>query len=227
MIEDNKLEQFIKYSLLVHVIAGCVSLLAGLGAIIFRNKIKQHRPFGSVYFWSMTVVFVTSLYLSLYKENWFLLFISIFTYHGCFTALRSLKLKKLHLDQKAKWYDWATDFVNIIINLSLIILGLLIIKTQLQFTIICMVFGSIGIRGSYSNIKRYQGKIKEKNYWLMQHLGGMLGSYIGAFTAFLVFNNSRWIHAPEIVALLGPTIVLVPLIIYELNKRNSKKSIAK
>jgi hypothetical protein len=61
----------------------------------------------------------------------------------------------------------------------------------------------------------------------MQHLGGMLGSYIGAFTAFLVINNSRWIHAPEIVAWLGPTIVLVPLIIYELNKRNSKKSIAK
>lgn len=71
------MEQFIKYSLIVHVTAGCVSLLAGLGAIIFRNKIKQHRPFGSVYFWSMTVVFVTSLYVSLYKENWFLFFISI------------------------------------------------------------------------------------------------------------------------------------------------------
>ncbi len=36
------MEQFIKYSLFVHVLAGCVSLLAGLGAIIFRNKIKQH-----------------------------------------------------------------------------------------------------------------------------------------------------------------------------------------
>ena len=70
MIEDNKLEQFIKYSLLVHVIAGCVSLLAGLGAIIFRNKIKQHRPFGSVYFWSMTVVFVTSLYFKRRARNW-------------------------------------------------------------------------------------------------------------------------------------------------------------
>jgi hypothetical protein len=61
----------------------------------------------------------------------------------------------------------------------------------------------------------------------MQHLGGMLGSYIGAFTAFLVNNNNRWIHAPQIIAWLGPTIVLVPLIIYELNKRKSKKSIVK
>jgi len=221
------MEQFIKYSLFVHVLAGCVSLLAGLGAIIFRNKIKQHRPFGSVYFWAMTVVFVTSLYVSLYKQNWFLFFISIFTYHSCFTALRSLKLKKLHLEQKAAWFDWATDFVNILINLSLVTLGLLIIKNQLQFAIICIVFGSIGIRGSYSNIQRYRGKIKEKNYWLMQHIGGMLGSYIGAFTAFLVNNNNRWIHAPQIVAWLGPTFLFVPLIIYELNKRKSKKSIAK
>lgn len=221
------MEQFIKYSLLIHVTAGCVSLLAGLGAIIFRNKIKQHRPFGSVYFWTMTIVFVTSLYVSLYKQNWFLFFISIFTYHSCFTALRSLKLKKLHLEQKPEWYDWATDFINILINLSLVTLGLLIIKNQLPFAIICIVFGSIGIRGSYSNIQRYRGQIKEKNYWLMQHIGGMLGSYIGAFTAFLVNNNNRWIHAPEIIAWLGPTILFVPLIIYEVNKRKSKKLIAK
>jgi len=220
------MEQFIKYSILLHVIAGCVSLLSGLGAIVFRNKIKQHRPFGSVYFWAMTVVFVTSLYVSLYKQNWFLFFISIFTYHACFTGVRSLKLKKLHLDQKPAWYDWAIDVANILINISLIILGILIIQNQIQFAIICMVFGSIGIRGSYSNIKRYQGKIKEKNYWLMQHIGGMLGSYIGAFTAFLVNNNNRWIHAPQIFAWLGPTIVIVPLIIYEVNKRKSKKTIA-
>jgi uncharacterized membrane protein YsdA (DUF1294 family) len=222
------MEQFIKYSLFVHVLAGCVSLLAGLGAIIFRNKIKQHRPFGSVYFWAMTVVFVTSLYVSLYKQNWFLFFISIFTYHACFTGVRSLKLKKLHLDQKAKWYDWTIDSINILVNLSLLTIGtLVIIKGNLQFGIVCAVFGSIGIRGSYSNIQRYRGKIKEKNYWLMQHIGGMLGSYIGAFTAFLVNNNNRWIHAPEIIGWLGPTIVFVPLIVYEVNKRKSKKSVAK
>lgn len=214
------MEQFIKYSVFIHVIAGSISLLSGLGAILMRNNIKLHRPFGKIYFWGMTIVFITSFYVSLYKHNWFLFFISIFTYHSCITALRSLKLKKLHLEQKAAWYDWAIDGINILVNLSLVSLGtLLIIKGNWQFGLICVVFGSIGIRGSYSNIQRYRGKIKHKNYWLLQHLGGMLGSYIGAFTAFLVNNNNRWIHAPEIIGWLGPTIVFVPLIIYEINKR--------
>jgi hypothetical protein len=46
----------------------------------------------------------------------------------------------------------------------------------------------------------------------------MLGSYIGAFTAFFVNNNARWIHLPEIIAWLGPTAFITPLIIFELRK---------
>jgi hypothetical protein len=63
-----------------------------------------------------------------------------------------------------------------------------------------------------------RGKSKHKNYWLLAHIGGMLGSYIGAFTAFFVNNNARWIHLPEIIAWLGPTVFITPLIIFELRK---------
>lgn len=213
------MEKFLLYSKYVHILCGSLALLSGLGAIIFRNKVKVHKPFGKIYFWSMTIIFVTSFYLSLYKQMWFLFFISVFTYHACITGFRSLKLKKLHIGQKPRVIDWIIEVANISVNLGLI--GLAVYFFSLggyQGGFICLAFGLIGIRGSMLNIKRLRGFIIEKNYWLISHITGMLGSYIGAITAFTV-NNNRWMHLPEIVVWLGPTILLVPLIVYEVRKR--------
>ena len=217
----HRMEQFIRYSILIHVIAGCVALLSGLGAILLRNNIKKHRPFGKVYFWCMTIIFVTSLYVSFYKEIWFLLFVSVFSYYSCITAFRALSLKKLHMGQKPKAVDWLIEIINVLFNTGFIIFGMVILKHNTTFAIICFVFGGLGLFTTYRNTIRFRGKPMHKNHWLIAHIGGMLGSYIGAFTAFLVNNNGRWIHGPEILAWLGPTVVFVPFIIYETRKYKS------
>lgn len=192
-------------------------------AILLRNNIKRHRPFGKIYFWCMTIIFITSLYVSIYKSIWFLLFVSVFSYYACITAFRSLQLKKLHKDQKPKPIDWIIEVFNLLLNLSFITFGILIVKSNLSFAIICFVFGVLGLNGSRQTIQKLRGKIVYKNYWLIGHIGGMLGSYIGAITAFLVNNNYRWIHAPELVAWIGPTVVIVPFIIYETGKYKKVK----
>lgn len=216
------MEKFILYSVFIHIIAGCLSLLAGLGAIIFRNRLKTHRPFGKVYFWCMSIIFVTALYVSVYKQNWFLLFIAIFTYYSAITGIRSLKLKKLHLGEKPKFYDWLIEVLNLLGNFSLLILGtILFVKENYQLGIICIVFSLIGLRGGFLNIQRLRGNITYSNYWLLTHIGGMLGSYIGAITAFMV-NNNRWLHLPMVVVWLGPAIMLVPLAVYETRKYKKK-----
>ncbi len=86
--------------------------------------------------------------------------------------------------------------------------------------IVSLVFGIIGIRGNASTIKRLKGKVTKRNYWLLGHIGGMLGSYIGALTAFLV-NNGNHIPLPPIVLWLGPTVIFVPMIIWELRKHDT------
>ena len=217
------MQQFIKYSVIIHVIAGCIALLSGLGAILLRNNVKKHRPFGKIYFWCMTIIFVTSLYVSFYKEIWFLLFVSVFSYYACITGVRALSLKKLHIDQKPKAIDWVIEVINIFFNVGFIVFGIMIFKTHSDFSIVCFVFAGLGLSGSYKSINRFRGKIIHKNYWLITHISGMLGSYIGAFTAFLVNNNGRWIHGPEIIAWLGPTIVFVPFIIIETRKYKKGK----
>jgi len=95
--------------LVIHIAAGTTALISGLLAIIFRNKVKVHKPIGRIYFWAMTVIFISAVYMSITHSNIFLFCVSFFTYYSCLTAYRSLRLKKLHLDQKPARLDWAIE----------------------------------------------------------------------------------------------------------------------
>ena len=225
------METFIRISLIIHVLAGSLALFAGLGAILLRNNVKSHRPFGKVYFWCMTVVFITAVYISSYKGNIFLFCVSFFTYYSCLTAFRSLKLKKLHVDQKPHWVDWGIEALFGITHFGFVCFGVLLLSGKdksimgggmTEFGVICLVFGLLGLNGNRQSIKRLRGNVEHSNYWLLAHIGGMLGSYIGAITAFMVNNNNRFIHLPQIMAWLGPAVILVPLIIYEVSRFKKK-----
>lgn len=216
------MQQFITISLIIHIAAGSLALLSGLGAIIFRNKLKFHRPLGKIYFWCMTIIFFTAIYLSAAKGNLFLFCVAFFTYYSCLTAYRSLKLKKLHADQKPEWYDWAIEAFFGLMHVGFIGFSIyLLLNGNTPFGIISLVFGVLGVRGNFITIKRLTKKLEYRNYWLLAHIGGMCGSYIGAITAFLV-NNNRWIHAPDIVVWLGPAAFLVPLILFEVRNHQKK-----
>jgi hypothetical protein len=215
---------FINVSLLIHVIVGCIALLTGLGAIVFRNKVKIHKKFGIVYFYAMTVVFITAVYISVFRGNVFLFCVAFFTYYSCLTAYRSLKLKRLHVDQKPTKLDWFIEAFFGFMHIGFVTFAVyLFVNGNVPFAIISLVFGILGLRGNQTNIKRLRGNLEYRNYWLLAHIGGMCGSYIGAVTAFFVNNNYRFIHLPDLVAWLGPAAFIVPLLIYEL-KRHQKKA---
>jgi len=211
-----------KSILILHIISGVLALLSGLFAIIFRNKVKIHKPIGKIYFWAMTFIFVSAIYMSITHSNIFLFCVAFFTYYSCLTAYRSLKLKKLHLDQKPMWYDWAIEIFFGLMHIGFIILGIILLNIpNVSFGIISLVFGLIGIRGNQLTVQRFRKKLVYKNYWLLAHIGGMLGSYIGAITAFFV-NNSAIIPVPNIVLWLGPAAFIVPLITFEVKKYKKK-----
>ena len=210
---------------IIHIAAGSIALLAGLAAILLRKKVNYHRKAGKIYFWCMSVIFFSALLMASYHFNLFLLCIAVFTYHAAFTARRSLKLKQLHLGQRAATLDWLVEGLNSAANLGLILFGFTIAAQAPQMAIVAGVFGCIGLRNSYLCVKRLRGLVKSKNYWLTAHIAGMLASYIGAITAFTV-NNNRWMGLPPLVAWLGPTLLLVPFIIYEVSRVTHKNTAA-
>ena len=216
------MESVVKILLIIHIAAGTISLISGLLAIILRNKTKLHRPVGRVYFWAMTVVFFTAIVISTAHNNVFLFCVAFFTYYACLTAYRSLRLKKLHLDQKPSVLDWGIEVFFGLMHVGFVCFAVyLFFKGSQSFAVISLVFGLIGLRGNQMTISRFRKKLVYRNYWLLAHIGGMLGSYIGALTAFVV-NNAAHIPAPAVVLWLGPTAFLVPLIIFEIKKHERK-----
>lgn len=213
---------FLKILLIVHISAGAMSLLFGAIAFAFRKNTPKHKPFGRIYFWCMTVVFVTAIILSVAKGLLFLFLIAVFSYYSTIVAYRSLSLKNLHKDQKPLKLDWAIEIVAGLIFIGMVVFGLMILLKKQSFGgIIPLLAGVFGLRSVWVNINLFLKKPTMSLYWLKKHVGHMMGSYIGALTAFLVNQTDVIPLNPTLVWLL-PSIIITPVLIMEMKKVKSK-----
>ncbi len=215
------MEKLITLLLIIHVIAGTGALISGALAIILKRNTPKHKPVGKIYFWCMTAVFITAIIVSIAHKNQFLFLIGIFTYYATITAYRALKLKNLHQGQKPHAVDWTTEIIAGITFLGMILFALIVyFKSKNTEAIIPLVFGFMGTLGVYRNCKKFINGQTETMYWLKKHIGNMCGSYIGAITAFVV-NQSEHIPVNSVILWLGPTVIITPIIIFELKKIKS------
>jgi len=115
--------------------------------------------------------------------------------------------------------DWVGVILNGIFCLGLIIFGF--VKLPDSFGYIAIVFGAIGFRGAYSDLRSFLSMKSGKNEWLYRHMGGMIGAYIAALSAFSAVNfNFSWL--PAIVQWLWPTAIGVPLMLIWMRSYNRK-----
>lgn len=163
-----------------------------------------------VVFYAMTIVFRTSLLVSIYRNNIFLILISFFSFYLVHTGVR---FRFIRDEGSVKWWDKLTTVIYGIIYITLC--SYAIYAFVLGNNGLGIVLSSFGLIGGllwkidYNYI--IQGKRKREGIWLNEHIGRMIGSYIAAFTAFTVNNiqfEPSWIHW------LSPTIIRFPLIIY-------------
>jgi uncharacterized membrane protein len=211
------MEQIIQYLLLIHILSGAISLVSGLIAI-FAPKVKEwHRYAGKVYFFGMTMVFITGISIAGYKFNRFLFLIAFLSYYSVFSGVRFLKLKKLHKDQRPKWFDWFAGGVNLFANLIFVGLGVLYFfneNANSGAALLSLGFGFGGIVLSINNMKPFFIKPEKGTYWYPAHIGNMMGGYIATTTAFLSTVVSRYDVMNPMLAFALPSLIGVPLLIY-------------
>lgn len=215
------MENLLKITIVLHVIAGCGALIFGALAIILKKNTPKHKPFGKLYFWCMTVVFISSMFVSIVKGLLFLFMIGIFTYYATLIAYRALKLKNLHNGQKPHIIDWLIEIIAGITFLGMVVFAILLLRNHNDGGYVALFFGVLGVIGVYRNVKKFITGQTESMYWLKKHIGNMCGSYIGAITAFTV-NQADHIPLNPIILWIGPTVIIVPIIFFELNKLKSK-----
>src|SRR5215211_4841763 len=107
--------------LVVQIIGGFVSLITGFIASVTAKGKTRHRQSGRLYFWGMTVVFITAVPLGILKERWFLFMVGFFSYYLVVRGYRILYLKKLGAGQTATWLDWSIVAIAMIVGASLLV----------------------------------------------------------------------------------------------------------
>ena len=215
------MEILFKIILGIHIAGGTIALIGAPIAIVVHKGGKTHRTAGKIFFWGMTTVFVTAIYMSIVHNIPFLFMIAFFSYQLVMSGYRALYYKKLHRGQEVKRLDWIIVAVAAFVNVAMIGWGAWqYISFQNTIGIVSAVFGLIGLSFSWRDYSHFRKGTKEKNAWLFKHLSGMIGGYIAAVTAFMVVNFAD--NLPTLIVWLGPTVVGTPLIFYFVASYRSK-----
>lgn len=202
--------------LLFHAAVGGTALISGLLALGSRKGRKWHRTSGRVYFWTMTLVFITGLLVAGYRFNRFLFLIAFLSYYSVFAGSRILKLKNLHSGQRPEWYDWTAGLVNALVNLVFIGLGVyyLTLGRNLGAPLLSIGFGIGGILISYTNLLPFVKRPQKSHHWYLSHIGNMTGGYIATSTAFISTMNARMDLINTFWAFALPSLIGIPVLLF-------------
>ncbi|MGH1487317.1 MAG: hypothetical protein ACRBCI_13975 [Cellvibrionaceae bacterium] len=209
--------------LIIHITAGAIALLSGLGASIVKQmswKHHWHQRFGRCFFYGMSGIFLTAVPLSLITENIFLLLISLFTFYFAYTGWRYA----INRTGKPKPQDWIAVVIMLVICIAMLFYGLMIYLLEQDGNGITLAaFGIIGGANALRNGHNFQaGHFQGKNR-IALHATMMLAGTIATITAFVVTNFTS---NPVYILWLAPTVLITPYIVYwniKIRKKQSSK----
>jgi uncharacterized membrane protein len=199
--------------LFVHVCAGFSAFLLAPVALATAKGGKQHKCWGMVYLWAMGVVAATALPMAIYRPVLFLALVAVFSFYAAFSGYRVLKLKDLPRGGSAKPIDWIAGVLTFGASACLAGFGAFRPVWVQNMGIVAVVFGLLGMRLAFFQMKSFIWKPREKMFWWYSHLGNFIGSYIAAWTAFSVVTLPRVFPHAGYALWLWPTVVEVPSIV--------------
>jgi uncharacterized membrane protein len=205
--------------LFIHITCGSIALLSGPVAMLRQDGKSLHRISGKIFFYTMTIVFLTAVYLSITDQLIFLLLIAVFSYYNIVSAYRALYLKRLGHGQKPALMDWMILCITLVFHSGLLAWGVERLMSSQSFGIVALVFAMIGLLTNLREYRTFTKGYREKNGWLYSHITGMIGGYIASLTAFLVNTVS---FQPAFILWIAPTLVFTPFIIYTISKFRKK-----
>ena len=204
---------WMKTLLAVHIGCGFGSFVLAPVALVTAKGGRQHKRWGMVYLWAMGGVAATALPMALYRPVLFLALVAVFSFYAAFSGYRVLKLKTLVRGGNARLIDWVAAVFTFVSSTCLAAFGLWRPAWVQQMGVVSIVFGLIGMRLAVMEMWMFVRKPKEKMFWLYTHLGNFIGSYIAAWTAFLVVTVAPRMQHYGMALWLLPTVIGVPAIV--------------
>ena len=194
----------------LHIAAGTIALFVAPGAMLTLKGGLAHRRWGKVYFWAMALVAASAIVLGLWRPNIFLTLLALFSFYMAFSGYRALSRKRPAQGDRPEAIDWVGALVTLAASAAMIVLGFVRPSPAWQRVgIVPVVFGVLGIVLAGLDVMKFVRPSTDRHAWWFAHMGGMLGSYIAAVSAFSVVNFT---FLPTTARWLWPTVIGTPLI---------------
>ena len=191
----------------IHILAGSVALVSAALALSTEKGKKFHVLIGKAYFWSMVIIFLTALPMSIITGNVFLFLIAIFSFYLAFSGMRFAKNRTgvpTRLDLIAVNFMFLS-------GVGMWILAIIFfIDNDSQF-ITLIVFGFLALFLGYGDFQTFKDQTAIGKERIAKHLTNMMGATIAVVTAVLVVNPPT---NPEWVWWILPTGLITPVIFW-------------
>ena len=191
----------------IHILAGSVALVSAALALSTEKGKKFHVLIGKAYFWSMVIIFLTALPMSIISGNVFLFLIAIFSFYLAFSGMRFAK-NRTGVPTRVDLIAVNFMFLS---GVGMWILAIIFfIDNDSQF-ITLTVFGFLALFLGYGDFQTFKDQTAIGKGRIAKHLTNMMGATIAVVTAVLVVNPPT---NPEWVWWILPTVLITPLIFW-------------
>lgn len=205
------MEETIKIFIYIHAFFGGIGLITGLGSILVKKGSKPHKQLGKLF----SIGMLTSSFISVpicwlpNHENLFLFLIGLFTIYLVVSGNQVLSFKSKD-KQKASLKDKFISGTMLALSIPMIFLGVYGFIKGNSNAILFAVFGGFGLSLTLNDFRYYKNFKKDKNGWLSNHIGKMVGAFIASITAFIVAG----IGLGSLISWILPSILGTVYIIY-------------
>ena len=191
----------------IHILAGLVGLVSAALALSTEKGKKFHVLIGKAYFWSMVIIFLTALPMSIITGNVFLFLIAIFSFYLAFSGVRFAKNRTgvpTRLDLIAVNFMFLS-------GVGMWILAIIFFIDNDSQSITLTVFGFLALFLGYGDFQTFKDQTAIGKERIAKHLTNMMGATIAVVTAVLVVNPPT---NPEWVWWILPTVLITPVIFW-------------
>ena len=193
--------------LFIHILAGSIALVSAALALSTEKGKKMHVLIGKAYFWSMVIIFLTALPMSIITGNVFLFLIAIFSFYLAFSGMRFAK-NRTGVPTRVDLIAVNFMFLS---GVGMWILAIIFfIDNDSQF-ITLTVFGFLALFLGYGDFQTFKNQTAIGKERIAKHLTNMMGGTIAVVTAVLVVNPPS---NPEWVWWILPTVLITPIIFW-------------
>tara|TARA_B100000401_G_scaffold120123_1_gene78473 strand:+ start:33 stop:650 length:618 start_codon:yes stop_codon:yes gene_type:complete len=195
----------------IHIASGSIALFSSALAISTEKGKKFHVLSGKSYFWSMVLIFLTAIPMSIINSNVFLFLIAIFSFYLAFSGMRFARNRS---GVPTRVDLIAVNFMFLSGAGMWILAIIFFINNDSQF-ITLIVFGFLALSLGYGDFRTFKNETAKGKERIAKHLTNMMGGTIAVVTAVLVVNPPT---DPEWVWWILPTFLITPLI-FRWNKK--------